>query len=175
MNQDEVIQKIVMDEIAGKNLAIHSYDKMIWMIRSGFLTLFGAGWGIFFKSIADNIMSNFLLFRENLVLLRPVFIALLLISFALGIGGFTIDQCYVRRKFRVIHALDQILQAMVEKKDPGSRCPEEIMGYLRVSGDKDDQTYALVTGYRVERMNGLIIYFIPLIVVSVCVTILWGG
>jgi hypothetical protein len=46
MNENNLISKIIVDEIGGKNQAIHAYDKMIWTVRTGFLTLFFARWGI---------------------------------------------------------------------------------------------------------------------------------
>ena len=36
-------KEIILGEIAGKNSAIHAYDKILWMIRSGYLTLFYGG------------------------------------------------------------------------------------------------------------------------------------
>ena len=32
MDKDELIAKIVLGEITGKNQAIHAYDKMIWTV-----------------------------------------------------------------------------------------------------------------------------------------------
>jgi hypothetical protein len=49
-----LLQKLFLDEITGKNQAIHAYDRMIWTVRTEFLTLFFAGWGILLKSIVDN-------------------------------------------------------------------------------------------------------------------------
>ena len=43
-------KKILLDEIAGKNQAIHSYDSMLWVIRTGFLTLLFTGWGLVLSS-----------------------------------------------------------------------------------------------------------------------------
>jgi hypothetical protein len=42
--QDDLLGSLVLDEIEGKNKAIHAYDGMVWKIRSGFLTLLFAGW-----------------------------------------------------------------------------------------------------------------------------------
>ena len=45
---------IILGEIAGKNTAIHAYDKILWMIRTGYLTLFYGGWAIVLNVIADS-------------------------------------------------------------------------------------------------------------------------
>ena len=42
---------IILGEIAGKNAAIHAYDKILWMIRTGYLTLFYGAWAIVLKGI----------------------------------------------------------------------------------------------------------------------------
>lgn len=55
---DKLIRQIVFDEIKGKNSAIHAYDKMIWTIRTGFLTLLFAGWGLLLSAVGKNINST---------------------------------------------------------------------------------------------------------------------
>jgi len=99
-----LLQKIILDEMTGKNQAIHSYDKMIWAVRTGLLTLLFAGWGILIKSIIDNSSGT-------QITLNRLLIAMLLVSAALSVGGLIIDQNYIRRKFRVIYALDCLLSA----------------------------------------------------------------
>ncbi len=48
---DTLLTKLLLGEVAGKNGAIHAYDKMVWTVRSGFLTLFFGGWGLLRKSL----------------------------------------------------------------------------------------------------------------------------
>ncbi len=43
MDKEELFTKIVLGEISGKNPAIHDYDKMVWSVRTGLLTLYFAG------------------------------------------------------------------------------------------------------------------------------------
>lgn len=38
------IKEIIKKEIDVKIQALHKYDKMLWALRTGFLTLFFAGW-----------------------------------------------------------------------------------------------------------------------------------
>ena len=48
MDNEAFITKIILDEITGKNQAIHAYDRMIWTVRTEFLTLFFLQAGVFF-------------------------------------------------------------------------------------------------------------------------------
>lgn len=50
--KNELLEKIVLGEITGKNKAIHAYDGIVWKIRTGFLTLMFGGWAILLKGIA---------------------------------------------------------------------------------------------------------------------------
>ena len=42
----ELLEHMILEEIKGKNAAIHSYDKMMWTFRSGYLTLVFADGGL---------------------------------------------------------------------------------------------------------------------------------
>jgi hypothetical protein len=44
------LEKIISDETAGKNAAINTYDRMMWTMRSRYLTLVFGGWGFVIKS-----------------------------------------------------------------------------------------------------------------------------
>jgi hypothetical protein len=52
-NQD-LIAKIVLGEIEGKNRATHTYDGILWKIRSGFLILLFGGGAILLTGIASS-------------------------------------------------------------------------------------------------------------------------
>lgn len=166
MDKEDLISKIVLGEITGKNQAIHAYDKMIWTIRTGFLTLFFAGWGILLKSIVDSASRS----HSNM---HPVLIAMLLVSIALSLGGLIIDQNYVRRKFRVIYALDSLLSIILRKGIQIVNTPNEIVNYIQVSGDKDDTDYKKASGYNPAWKVGLAIYMIPVIIAVISVALLW--
>lgn len=51
--EEPFLEKIIQSEISGKNAAINSYDKMMWTVRSGFLTLVFAAWGLIIKSALE--------------------------------------------------------------------------------------------------------------------------
>ena len=92
------LSKLAFAEVAGKNQAIHAYDQMIWTVRSGFVTLFFAGWGLLFKE---------LLSVERISWLHGgVFGALGAVSAVLAYAAHSIERNYVRRKFRVIGSLN---------------------------------------------------------------------
>ncbi len=166
MDKEELITKIVLGEITGKNLAIHAYDKMVWTVRTGFLTLYFAGWGILFKSIVDNSSGT----QVNL---HRVLIAMLLVSVALSVGGLIIDQNYVRRKFRVIYALDSLLSTLLKIDVKIVNGHDEITNYIQVSGDKDDTNYLKVSGYSPAWKAGFAVYLVPVIIAFISVILLW--
>ena len=66
MNEDFLI-KLVNSEIAGKNNAIHAYDKMIWTVRTGFLTLVFVAWSFVIKAAAVATMIESGLFQREAV------------------------------------------------------------------------------------------------------------
>lgn len=35
MEQSEMLEKIILGEVEGKNKAVHAYDSIIWKIRTG--------------------------------------------------------------------------------------------------------------------------------------------
>jgi len=40
MSDRPILHQILLDEVAGKNRAVHAYDHILWTIRSGFVTVF---------------------------------------------------------------------------------------------------------------------------------------
>lgn len=51
--RNELLEKIVLGEIEGKNRVIHAYDGIVWKVRVGFLTLLFGGWAILLKGIVE--------------------------------------------------------------------------------------------------------------------------
>ena len=134
MNEDFLI-KLVNSEIAGKNNAIHAYDKMIWTVRTGFLTLVFVAWSFVIKAGIEQKLDP----AEN-----PIYIYILsAFSLILAIGGYKIDLNYARRKFRVIRALNEIIEVLcnpetsyLEKTDR-----KKLTRLLQVSGDAANKDY----------------------------------
>src|SRR5262245_28107861 len=130
MSELSFAEKLVLDEISGKNKAIHAYDKMIWTVRTGFLTLFFAGWGILLKTLVEKPS------REPDALDNRILLVMLLVSVTLGIGGLVIDLNYARRKFRVIYALDSLMSGIVQRRGQVQGELGDIEAFLHISGDK---------------------------------------
>ena len=86
MEKPNMLEQVVLGEIAGKNAAIHAYDKIIWIIRSGYLALTFVGWSMLLKSFCEG--------KFNQAAVNHLVLCMLLLSFCLATGGFVIDQNY---------------------------------------------------------------------------------
>jgi hypothetical protein len=134
MNEDFLIN-IVNSEIAGKNNAIHAYDKMIWTVRTGFLTLVFVAWSFVIKAGIEQRLDP----AEN-----PAFVYILsAFSLVLAIGGYKIDLNYARRKFRVIRALNEIMEIICspETNQLQNTDRKKLTRLLQVSGDAANKDY----------------------------------
>jgi hypothetical protein len=130
-------------------------------VRSGFLTLLFAGLGI----ILTGLIQKGGEFDKS----KPYIFIMLLVSTGISIPGCIIDINYVRRKFRVIRDLDNLFsKACLLQTDVSESSVNEIMQFIRVSGDSGDQSYNEVKGYPRAYKIGLLIYFVPIL-------LLWVG
>ena len=152
--------ELAKDQLEGKNKAIHAYDQMIWTVRSGFVTLFFVAWGFLFKEMLTiSALRNFHL---------GVIAGLLPISFALAFAAWRVERNYVRRKFRVIASVNNLLEGLNgDSIDAGRVRPE-----LRIAGDTDDTSYT-IRGYKVECSAGHRIYAISLVGLIIGLVVLW--
>lgn len=149
-----VIKGLINSEIAGKNNAIHAYDRMVWTVRSGFLTLVFAGWSFVIKAAVENKTD----FRQTT---SYIFI-LSAFSLALAIGAYIIDRNYARRKFRVITGLHQLMEIIttLDFDKVQSETQSELTELLKISGDADNHKYKSAA-YRNEITVSRIIYSVP--------------
>lgn len=154
--QDEhrnFLKELITNEIAGKTTAIHAYDKMMWTVRSGFLTLVFAGWSLIIKGAVEN--------KSTIDQIRIYAMALSGFSLALAVGAYFIDRNYARRKFRVIRALDDLMQIAGQTDFDSLAIPKtELLELLRVSGDQDNEKYSS-PAYKNEMMVSQVIYSVP--------------
>ena len=51
----DAVTGLIVGEMTGKNAAIHAYDRMIWTVRTGFLTLLFGAWGLLISSISNDL------------------------------------------------------------------------------------------------------------------------
>lgn len=128
---------LMMSEIAGKNAAIHAYDKIIWIIRSGFVTIVFGAWALLLSGAARG--DGGLLRNRGLVGLMA------LLTLGAAVSAWFIDRNYVYRKFKVIAALDLLMDFVLKRARsvgmPGDtlvRSQDEklVMWLLSVSGDQ---------------------------------------
>lgn len=137
-----ITQDIVIGEIAGKNAAIHAYDNILWTIRTGYLTLFYGGWAIVLKGILDS-GGDFNMFKD-------VLLVMFAITLSLTVGAYIVDSNYLKRKFRVIYALNSIMECLIKNGDLieiGNEIIAKIDKHIRVSGDADNKNYE-TDGYK---------------------------
>jgi len=162
----ELIEKLVFGEIEGKNKAIHAYDDMTWKIRTGFLTLLFGGWGVLLKAIveADAVPPSPTKYAALVS-------GMLVLSFGFAAGAWFIDRSYVRRKFRVILALDHL---ETEIKESHGDIRKISVRLLHVAGDNAEMPYK-GSGYREALRTELLIYLIPLValVLGIALVVPW--
>jgi len=153
-NENEFIKGLISSEIGGKKQAIHAYDRMIWTVRSGFLTLVFAGWGLIIKALVENKTGS-----GNIA---PYIFILSAFSLALAVGAYRIDLNYVRRKFRVIMAVNRFAQIVttIDFNNIKQTANNEVTEFLKISGDTKNDSY-MSGAYKGELMVSRIIYFVP--------------
>lgn len=168
MGEFSVLEKLILDEVSGKNKAIHAYDKILWTVRTGFLTLFFAGWGILLKSLVET-SSKDLRAQDN-----NTYFVMLLVSLGLAIGGLIIDLNYAKRKFRVIYALDRLMISILERRGQCQQGLGEDEVFLQVAGDKKNDNYLKVSGYWREATVSLAIYPMSILIALIVVLTFWN-
>lgn len=159
MKQDNrLLEKMVLAEIEGKNRAIHTYDSIVWKIRTGFLTLIFAGWAILLRGIVEGKAES-----SNLIL--KLLWGMALFSCGLAYAAWIMDCNYTRRKFRLILAFDRLM-------DQVRICHSDLLkipaGLLKVAGDKGELPYDC-RGYRDAMMAARLVYTIPLVIVVIVI------
>jgi hypothetical protein len=143
---EPLLTKLVIEEIKGRNAAIHAYDKMIWTVRSGYLTLFFGAWGLVLKALID---ANQIGSRH-----RALVLTLLLVTVAIGLGAWAIDKNYVTRKFRVIAALNTLMDQIAKRSVIPAEVGLESLPELKVAGEPSSGP---------ETGVGLLVYTVPLV------------
>lgn len=155
MGAKSILKDIILQEITGKNMAIHAYDGIIWKIRSGYLALVFGGWAILLKSLTDGIIE-----KVNIIV-----ISMFIVNLGMSFGGCFIDCNYVRRKFRVILVLDQLMESIKENHVDLNKIPDNL---LKVSGDNPEMPYKC-SGYKKAALVGKAVYFITAFFMAIAV------
>ena len=151
--KSDLLEKLILGEIEGKNRAIHAYDGMVWKIRTGFLTLLFGGWAILLKGIVESATkkpSDY----------QPLAWGLFLFSLGFALGAWYVDRTYVRRKFRVIAALGRLTDAIRACGGDYLKIPPEL---LKVAGDNVEMSFDSAS-YRDAAKAELSVYLVPLLI-----------
>lgn len=148
-----ISEQVLLNEINGKNNAIHAYDKIVWQIRTGFLTLVFGGWAFIIKGAIVSGKS----FHD----ISEYISVMAVFSFLLSISGYIIDRNYIRRKFRVINALNGLQKLIINPQKSlttlSSHELNEITSLIGVVGDSGNDQYKS-KGYQIEVNVSLLIY-----------------
>jgi len=160
INDTEFIKNFVLTQINGKKEALHAYDKMMWVVRSGYLTLVFAGWGLIIQEAAGN--------KIPLIDIFPYFIALSLLSLVLAYAGFNIDIAYAQRKFRVIFSLNQLIEIITTSRfeNADTKLLNSLAEMLQISGERKNDNHLKVEGYKNELKLVRLIYLTPSILIA---------
>ena len=167
MPERSVKQQILLEEMAGKNAAIHAYDHIIWVVRSGYLTLFFAGWALMLKALVEATPSAES--PESIMRYLPM---MLVMSAGLTIGGLAIDLNYVIRKFRVIASLDRLMELAFQYGDAPENAGEDagdLLATLQIAGDAGFSPFPVPKGRKTAMIAALVVYLTPFI----CLGIIW--
>ena len=156
----DLLEQIVLGEIEGKNRAIHAYDGIVWKIRSGFLTLLFGGWSILLTGIVDSK-------DRSPADYRPLAWGLSLFSVGFAFGARYVDRSYIRRKFRVIPALNRLIDEIASCAGDYRRLSPEL---LKVVGDNTAMPYD-GDGYREATRAELSVYLAPLVILVVVIVL----
>ena len=155
--------ELIQTELAGKYAGIHAYDKYIWTIRSGFLTLLFGAWSLFVKQLLESSGLLISVLKSSIVILT-------ILTITLALGAFFIDRNYCRRKFRIIYAVNELMRMFVKVKFDLHQEASflQLSELLQISGDASNDNYKCVA-YNNELNVGMIIYCLPAIIsVTLC-------
>jgi hypothetical protein len=151
--KDDLVESLILSEVEGKNRAIHAYDGIVWKIRTGFLTLLFGGWAILLQGILNASVTP----KGGY---GPLVWGLFLFSVGFTFGAWFMDRSYVRRKFRVIHTLNQLTDSIVSCGRNYSEVNSEL---LHVAGDSAQIRYQ-GDAYKQATRAELIVYLVPLLI-----------
>lgn len=149
-----MLEKLILAEIQSKKLAIHAYDGIVWKIRSGFLTLVFGGWAILLHGLVGETKLDAGVFQ-------PLVWALYLFSLGFTLGAWYVDRSYVRRKFRVIVAVGDLIDSIHSCAEDYRRIPVRL---LKIAGDSSDMPYRC-QGYGEAIRTELSIYWVPPVII----------
>ncbi|MBK7236306.1 MAG: hypothetical protein IPI02_12005 [Sterolibacteriaceae bacterium] len=133
---------------------------IVWKIRSDFLTLHFGGWSILLTGIVN--AKN-----RSPAEYQPLALGLFLFSVGFAFGARYVDRSYIRRKFRVVLALDRLIDEIGSCAGNYRKLSHEL---LRVAGDNPAMPYD-GAGYREASKAELSVYLVPLVILVVVIVL----
>lgn len=165
MTFEELLTDTIKFEMDGKNQAIHEYDKMIWQLRIGYLTVFFAVWGILIKSLVD---------KGTICQFDQIVRLMSLLAIVITVGACGVDSSYVRRKYKVIIALNKLYGTIIDYAEVDHKQFEKFRETLIISGTTAHSIKATTksdklmgSGYWREVVVCIVVYLIPLSVLLI--------
>jgi hypothetical protein len=162
VDYEEILKHAIKFEIDGKNQAIHEYDKMIWALRTGYLTVFFAVWGLLIKSMID---------KGEIPQIDQIVTLMSLLAVVITVGACCVDANYVRRKYKVIKAMNKLYWTLIDSAQGDQKQFEKFKELIMISGTTAPSCIADAssnnlrgTGYWREVVICIVVYLIPLIV-----------
>ncbi|KAA3637480.1 MAG: hypothetical protein DWQ02_06685 [Bacteroidetes bacterium] len=150
------LENLILFEMKGKSHAIEIYDRILWIIRTGYFTLFFGGWALILQGFFDKDTSF-----ENI---KSILIGFCILSIFISIGGYLTDINYLKGKFRVINDLDKLIKWTLINKatvSENEQLKEEdlklLKNLLTNSGDSGTREY-LTPGYKTAKKSILLLY-----------------
>src|SRR4030042_360890 len=160
MDIDTIFRETIKFEMEGKNQAIHEYDKMLWNLRIGYLTVFFGVWALLIRTVIE----------KGVVPQRSqIFFLMTILAFVIAAGAFFVDTNYVRRKYKVIKAMNDLYGRITDMAVSKDSALEGFRNLLLISGttkvksmEKRDTDSLRGTGYVRELLVCFAIYLVPL-------------
>jgi hypothetical protein len=91
-------------------------------------------------------------------------------SMVFAFGAWHIDRSYMRRKFRVIFALNDLMEELAANSGDLSKVSTKL---LKVAGDNAEMPFDCA-GYRQARTAELAIYLLPLVILIVGIALVFS-
>jgi len=145
-DNEVTIDRLVLDELDGKAMAITGYDESLWKIRSGYAVLLYGSVGLV-VGLVDTSQGG----PSSNILCA---VGLLILGFS--VFGFCMDYSFMVSKLRVVNHRDELIRLAYEKAENGNwGTKEDLIVSLINAGERKE---SIDWNQRVGRGRLLIFY-----------------
>ena len=125
------IDRLLLDELQGKAVALTGYDESLWKVRSGYAVLLYGSVGLVIGFV-DKEMSGASI---------SVLCAAGLLIFSFSIFGALMDYSFMRSKICVVNHRDKLIELAYEKAATGNWTADKsaILDSLKNSGERKEK------------------------------------